>query len=215
MEGLIGKKQGMTQVFGENGQSIPVTVIEVGPCVVIQRKTREKDGYDAVQVGFASQKNHRCSRAALGRFQKAGATPLKHLHEFSVEEGDPLKEGESVTAAIFEGLTYVSVTGVSKGKGFQGVVRRHSMAGGPLTHGGHSKRRIGAIGQRSYPGRVAKDHHMPGHMGHVQVTQQNLRVVQVRKEDNLLLVRGAVPGPTGGIVIVKKALRQAAMEKAG
>jgi len=168
MQGLLGKKIGMTRVFASGGEQIPVTVLEVGPCVVVQRKTRARDGYEAFKVG------------------------------------------DIVSAAIFQPGTYVDVTAITKGRGFQGVVRRHGMGGGPMSHGGHSKRRVGSIGCRTFPGNVHKGKRMPGHMGHVQVTHQNLEVVQVRAGENLVLVKGAVPGPAGGVVVVSKALKRTA-----
>lgn len=208
MDGLIGRKQGMTQVYDADGRLVTVTVLEVGPCVVVQRKTVENDGYSAVQLGFGEQKEHRVGKCGMGRFKKAGTSACKALSEFPVAEGDEAKAGDRVSASVLDGVTHVDVTGMSKGKGFQGVVRRWRMAGGPSTHGHTSHRRIGAIGQRATPGRVAKGHRMPGHMGHVRVTKQNLKVVELRGEENLLLVRGAVPGPNGALVIVRKALKK-------
>lgn len=210
MQGLIGTKLGMTQVYDERGHHVPVTVIQVGPCVVVQRKTLQRDGYDAVQLGFGSQKESRLAKAAAGRFKKAQVSPARVLREFPVAADAALKAGETVTAALFEGVSHVDVSGVTKGQGFQGVVRRHRMGGGPQTHGHMSHRRIGAIGQRTWPARIMKNKRMPGHMGNVHVTTQNLRVVQVRAADHVILVEGAVPGPTGAFVIVKKALKKAA-----
>lgn len=207
--GLIGRKMGMTQVYDGAGRSVAVTVIEAGPCPVIQRKTKDRDGYDAVQLGFCDGKERNTAKPALARFKKAGVTPKRFLREFPGDDKTlALQAGEPVTVSIFGGVSHVDVTGVTKGRGFQGVVKRHRMAGGPATHGGHSKRRIGAIGQREYPARVHKGKRMPGHMGNVKVTQQNLRVVELRGEANLILVEGAVPGPTGGIVLVRKALKK-------
>jgi large subunit ribosomal protein L3 len=208
MQGLIGKKIGMTQVFDAEGRLTAVTVIEAGPCVVVQRKTRETDGYEAVQAGFGERKASRTGKAAAGHFRKAGVSSRAVLREFSQSEGEDAKVGDTVGVDMFEGVPFVDVTGTTKGRGFQGVVRRHGMAGGPMTHGGHSKRRIGAIGQRERPGKMPPGKRMPGHMGHVQVTQQNLRVVQVRKEENLLIVRGAVPGPNGSVLLVRKSLKR-------
>ncbi len=213
MQGILGKKVGMTQVFSDEGRQIPVTVIEVGPCVVVQRKTKDRDGYEALKVGFGGDKESRVSKPLLGQFKVAGVAPQRHLCEFSVESGDTLKAGDALTAAVLEGVGFVDVSGLTKGRGFQGVVRRHGMAGGPMTHGGHSKRRVGSIGCRSYPGRVHKGKRMPGHMGHVNITVQNLKVVQLRVADNLLLVGGAVPGPVGAIVMVRKALKKAGQAK--
>jgi len=210
MQGLIGRKLGMTQVYDGDGRRVAVTAIEVGPCSVVQCKTAERDGYQAVQLGFGEQKEHRVARPRLGRFRKIGAAPRRYLKEFALDNGEEPKAGDSVTVAdVFAGVTHVDVVGVTKGRGFQGAVKRHRMGGGRMTHGGHSKRRIGSIGQCSYPARVAKGKRMPGHMGQVRVTVQNLAVVQVRGEDNLLLVRGAVPGPAGAILEVRKALKKA------
>lgn len=210
MQGLLGKKIGMTRVFDGAGHQVPVTVIEAGPCVVLQRKTQEKDGYDSIQVGFGVQAESRVNKSLLGHFKSAGVAPVRYLKEFISETGDAFKPGESVTAKIFEGVGFVDIEGVTKGKGFQGVMRRHNMRGGPVTHGGHSKRRIGSIGCRELPGRVHKGKRMPGHMGNVWVTQQNLRVVQVRAEENLLLVEGSVPGANGSVVVVKRSLKKGA-----
>jgi large subunit ribosomal protein L3 len=213
MQGLIGKKLGMTQVFDADGRRVAVTVIEVGPCVVLQRKTRERDGYEAVQVGFGRAKASRTPKAAAARFEKAGCGPLRAVREFSPDGGEAAERGQTLTVSVFEGVPYVDVTGMTKGRGFQGVVKRHRMAGGPLTHGGHSKRRVGSIGQNAYPARVVKGKRMPGHMGNLRRTQQNLRVVEVRPGDNLLLVRGAVAGSNGSVVLVKRSLKKGAAEK--
>lgn len=209
MNGLIGKKVGMTQVWDAEGRRVAVTVLEVGPCPVVQVKTKEgKDGYDAVQVGFGPQKPQRLTKAVRTRFEKAGVAPCSELHEFDAE-GDAVKVGDTLGVDVFEGTALVDVTAITKGRGFAGVVKRWGMAGGPHGHGGHSKRRIGSIGERDLPGWIAKGKHMPGHMGAVKVTSRNLAVVQVRKDDNVLLVRGAVPGPAGAVVIVRKALKKA------
>jgi len=209
MQGLLGKKIGMTRVFDADGQQVPVTVLEVGPCVVVQCKNQDCDGYTAVQVGFAEQKESRVVKPLLGHFKKAACAPMRHLHEFEIESGEEVKVGDRLTAAMFEGEEFVDITGLTKGKGFQGVVRRHGMSGGPITHGGHSKRRVGSIGCRSYPGRVHKNKRMPGHQGNIRITQQSLKVVQVRGADNLLLVRGAVPGPKGAVVVIRRSIKKA------
>ena len=209
MQGLIGKKLGMTQVFDGDGHRVAVTVLEVGPCVVIQCKTGEKDGYAAAQLGFGEQKEQRVRKPLLGRYKKVGTTPCRHLKEFRLDGSEEVKEGDTVTASIFEGVSHVDVTGLTKGRGFQGGMKRYNMAGGRMTHGGHAKRKPGAIGQCAYPARVAKGKKMPGHMGNTSITIQNLAVVAIKGEDNLLLVRGAIPGPTGAIVEVRKALKKA------
>jgi large subunit ribosomal protein L3 len=209
MKGLIGRKMGMTQVSDGQGRLVAVTVIEAGPCAVIQRKTKASDGYDAVQLGFGDQKEQRVTKPAMARFKKVKAAPKRVLKEFRLDDGEEIKEGAEVTAAmVFEGTSHVDVTGLSKGRGFAGVVRRYRMAGGRMTHGGHSKRRIGSIGQCSYPARVVKGKRMPGHMGAKTVTTQNLEIVELRGDDNLLLIRGAVPGPTGSIVLVRKSIKK-------
>jgi large subunit ribosomal protein L3 len=210
MQGLIGRKLGMTQIFDKNGRLVPVTVLEAGPCVVVQRRTAARDGYEAVQLGFQDRKESRVSKPVAGHFKKAGVAIKRILHEFALEAGDELKAGDTVGVALFEGSTHVDVTGVTKGQGFQGVVKRHRMAGGPAAHGHTSHRRIGAIGQRATPGNIAKGHRMPGHMGNVKVTQQNLRIAELRSGENLLLVEGAVPGPVGAILTVRKAVKKPA-----
>ena len=209
MQGLIGKKKGMTQIWDEAGNRVAVTVIEVGPYPVVQVKTVEKDGYDAVQLGFGPQKASRMSKAEAARFEKAGlATPYRTLREFKADAGETVKPGDILDASVFDGVKFVDVIGTSKGRGFQGVVKRHGFAGGPLTHGGHTKRRPGSIGMRQDPGSIDKGHPMPGHMGARRVTTQNLALVSVRKEDNVLLVAGCVPGPNEGLVIVRKAVKK-------
>ena len=209
MDGLIGRKMGMTQVWDSQGRFTPVTVLEVGPCPVVQVKRQAREGYEAAQVGFLPQKPQRLTRALRARFEKAGVPPCRELREFPLGAGESVKVGDTLTVGLFEGVALVDVTSVSKGRGFAGPVRRFRMAGGPHGHGGHSKRRIGSVGERNLPGWIRKGKPMPGHMGAVRVTTRNLAVVQVRKEDNVLLVRGAVPGATGGLVIVRKALKKA------
>ena len=208
MEGLIGRKVGMTQVYDDKGHQIAVTVIEAGPCPVVQVKTPDTDGYRAAQLGFDEQKPSRLSKAQVKHFEKAGVTPCKVTKEFALDEGEEVKAGDAVTVSMFDGVKFVDVTGVTKGRGFAGVFRRYRIGGGPMTHGGHSKRRIGSIGARDLPGWVEKGKRMPGHMGAVNRKARNLAVVQVRGEDNLLLVAGAVPGPKGGVVIIRKALKK-------
>jgi len=208
MRGLIGKKLGMTSVFDGDGRQVAVTVVECGPCVVLQRKERDIDGYESVQLGYGDVKESRLSKPEMGFFKKLKLTQKKYRHEFALEAGDSLKVGDLVTVNLFDGIGYVDVSGVTKGKGFQGVFHRYHMKGGPMTHGGHSKRRVGSVGCRELPGRIHKGKRMPGHMGDVHVTQQNLKVVQVRPEDNIILVGGAVPGADGSIITVKKALKK-------
>ncbi len=208
MNGLIGKKLGMTQIYDADGRRVAVTVIAAGPCVVVQRKTTETDGYDAVQLGFDAQKEKRLSKSQAGAYKKAGVAAHRVMREFSCDANDEVAVGDTLTAAMFEGIGYVDVVGVTKGRGFQGVMKRHDMGGGRQTHGAHARRRPGSIGQCAYPGRVAKGQRMPGHMGNTRVTTQNLKLLDVRGDENLLLVQGAVPGPNGGLVLVKKALKK-------
>jgi len=210
MNALIGRKLGMTQVFDQTGAQVPVTVIQAGPCVVVQRKTLEKDGYEAVQIGYEEQKESRLTRPVAGHFRKGGITPRRVLREVRLEEGgSDTKVGDVFSAEIFEGAGFVDVIATTKGRGFQGVVRRHGMIGGRASHGSGNHRKPGSIGMREHPGRIFKNKRMPGHMGSTQVTTQNLELVQVRKDDNLLLVRGSVPGPKGGIILVRKSIKKA------
>lgn len=210
MRGIIGKKLGMTQIFDQEGRQVPVTAIQVGPCVVVQCKTTANDGYDAVQLGFEDRTVKNVTQPLRGHFKKAGTEPKRYLREMPLDEGETAKAGDVVTAAIFEGVLYVDVIGTTKGRGFQGNVKRHRMAGGPMAHGSMFHRRGGSIGQRTWPARVFKNKRMPGHMGHRRVTVQNVQVAQVRAEDHVILVRGAVMGPTGGLVLVRKSIKKAA-----
>ena len=204
MPGLIGKKIGMTSVFSADGKNIPCTVIEVGPCVVTQVKTVEKDGYKAYQLGFEEAKEKRTSQPMMGCFKKAGTTPKKHLAEFKFDEEYNL--GDTITVDLFEGAEFVDVVGTSKGKGFQGVVKRHGFGGvGQSTHGQDDRlRKPGSIGACSYPAKVFKGMRMGGQMGGDRVTTQNLKVLKVVPEHNLLIIKGSVPGCKGSIVIIEK-----------
>lgn len=209
MNAIIGRKVGMTQIFDESGNQVPVTVIEAGPCVVVQRKTEATDGYEAVQLGYLEQKPQRLSKAVRTRFEKAGVTARRILREFRCGADTALKTGDEVKADVFKDVAYVDITGISKGRGFQGVVKRYDFRGGRASHGGKSKLRSpGSIGMREWPGRVFKNKKMPGHMGNVTVTTQNIKVVQVREDDNVILVKGSVPGPNGGVVLVRKAIKK-------
>jgi large subunit ribosomal protein L3 len=201
---IIGRKVGMTQIFGEDGVRVPLTVIEAGPCHVTQVKTQEQDGYDAVQLGFGAIKTKGLSKPELGHLKKAGAPPVRHLHEFPAAdfEGD-LSIGDVVTVAPFEPGQMVRVTGTSKGKGYAGTIKRHNFKRGPKSHGSHNIRQPGSIGAAAYPARVFKGMRMSGHMGARTVTQRGLQIVDRDPERNLLLVRGAVPGGVNGIVIVR------------
>ncbi|MGD9696036.1 MAG: 50S ribosomal protein L3 [Thermoleophilia bacterium] len=204
MAAIIGRKVGMTQIFGEDGVRIPLTVIEAGPCPVTQVKTEETDGYSAVQLAFGAVKPKNISKPELGHLKKAGAAPLRHLHEFSPEElGADVAVGDVVTVEPFEPGQIVRVTGTSKGKGYAGTIKRHNFKRGPKSHGSHNIRQPGSIGAAAYPARVFKGLRMSGHMGDRQVTQRGLQVVDRDPQRNLLLVRGAVPGGINGIVIVR------------
>jgi large subunit ribosomal protein L3 len=206
--GILGKKVGMTQVFRPDGRVVPVTALKVGPCVVVQRKTLAKDGYDAVQLGLVEfVKPNRVKRPMAGHFKKADVEPARFLRELrlgsSNTEGD-LKTGDRVLAEEFKVAEKVDVIGNSKGRGFQGVVKRHGYSGGPATHGSMSHKVPGSIGQSSYPSRVFKGTRLPGRMGNSRVTARNLEIVEVNVDDNVILVKGAVPGPSGGYVIVRR-----------
>ena len=208
MKSLLGKKLGMTQIFDEEGKLMPVTVIEAGPCSVVQRKTVATDGYEAVQLGFGAQKPERVVKPLAGHFKKAGVGTMRELREIRVEAGDEAKAGDTVTAAVFEGVNFVDVLGVTKGKGFQGVVKRHNFGGGRATHGSHFHRTTGSIGMKEKPARVFKGKKMAGQMGSTDVTVQSLKVVQVRAAENLILVKGAVPGANGTTLVVREALKR-------
>ena len=208
MRGILGKKLGMTQIFADDGQAHPVTVIQAGPCLVVQRKTADKDGYEAVQVGLVEERPaRRVTKAQLGHFEKAAVAPMRRLVEFDVESGDEYKAGDQVKVDIFAVDDYVDVVGTSKGKGFQGVIRRHGFGGGRATHGSMFHRAPGSIGQASDPSRVFPGTRLPGQTGNVRVTKKNLLVVKVDEEKNLLYLKGAVPGPRNGYVEVKRAKR--------
>jgi large subunit ribosomal protein L3 len=203
---IIGRKLGMTQLFTEDGTRVPVTVIEAGPCPVTQVKTGDTDGYEAVQLAYGAIKPKRLTKPQLGHLQKASAPPLRHLVEFSPDEvGEGLAVGDTVTVESFEAGQAVKVTGVSQGKGYAGTIKRHNFKRGPVTHGSHNVRQPGSIGAAAYPARVFKGQRMSGRMGGETVTQLGLTVVESRPEQNLLLVKGAVPGARNGMVIVRPA----------
>jgi len=208
MKSLIGKKLGMTQIFDDEGRRVPVTVIEAGPCRVIQRKTTETDGYEAIQLGFGAQKESRMTKPLVGQFKKAGVETMRELREVRVDAADETKAGDTLTAAVFEDINFVDVSGTTKGKGFQGVVKRHGFSGGRASHGSHMHRRTGSIGMCTFPGRVFKGKKMPGHMGSVNVTTQSMRVVEVRADENLILLKGAVPGANGSTLVLREALKK-------
>ena len=206
LSGIIGKKVGMTQRFAQDGTVLPVTVLLAGPCVVVQRKTRERDGYEAVQLGLVEAgKSIRATKPMEGHFKKAGAAPTRVLREFRLAATGDLKVGDSVKVTVFQVNDRVKVSGISKGKGFAGVVKRHHFRGGAATHGSMFHRAPGSIGASSYPSRVLPGMRAAGHMGQDRVTVRNLQVVEIREEDNLLLVLGAVPGANGTYLSIVKA----------
>jgi large subunit ribosomal protein L3 len=205
MLGLLGKKLGQTSVYDANGVLQPVTVVLAGPNRVIQTKTQESDGYNAVQLGFDDQKEQRLTKALVGHFKKFGATPTKRVKEFR-DFTLPVKPGDVVGATVFAVGDFVDAIGVTKGRGFEGVMKRHNFGGGDASHGAKGwRRRSGAIGQRLFPGTVMRGMRMPGHMGQIQRTVQNLQIIQVREAENLLLIKGAIPGANNDYVIIREA----------
>ena len=209
MTGLIGKKIGMSQLFDDTGNVIPVTVVETGPCVVVQKKDEAKDGYNALQLGFGTQKNQRVNRPLRGHMAKAEKGSFRVLREFRVDDVSGYEVGQELTVTdLVQAGDLVDVTGTSKGRGFAGVMKRWDFRGFSRTHGTHEYfRHGGSIGNRSYPGKVFKGKRMAGHWGNERVSIQNLRVVEVRPEENLLLVKGAIPGSNGGLVLVRRAVK--------
>ena len=204
---ILGTKVGMTQIFGENGELIPVTVVLAGPCTVVQKKTAETDGYEAVQVGFGEVKEKNLNKPMKGHFAKADVTNKKYLREFRLEDCSALNVGDEIKADIFEAGEKIDVTGISKGKGFAGPMKRWGLHRGPMAHGSGYHRGSGSMGACSNPGRVMKGKKLPGHMGVVRVTVQNLEVVKVDAENNLILLRGAVPGNKGGLVTIRNSVK--------
>ncbi len=203
VNGLMGKKLGMIQVFDESRSLVPVTVVEVGPCGVVQIKEKNHDGYGAIQIGFQEVPERKMTKPQVGHLKKAGERRWRNLREFRSTGNAEL--GALITVDLFAKGDQVNVQGVSKGKGFQGVMKRHNYAGGPATHGSMFHRAPGAIGQCSYPSRVFKNKALPGQMGSKRITVKGLRIFDVRSEENILLVSGSIPGPVGGMVIVRKA----------
>lgn len=207
-KGILGKKLGMTQVFAEDGTVIPVTVVEAGPCVVTQIKTEEKDGYNAVQLGFEDIREKLVNKPLKGHFDKAGVPYKRYLREFKFENVDEYKVGDEIKVDIFNVGDKVDVVGRSKGKGFAGAIKRWNFSRGPMSHGSHFHRAPGSMGATSSPGRVFKTKKLPGRMGNKRVTVQNLEVVKVDAERNLMLIKGAVPGPKGSLLIIKESVKQ-------
>ncbi|MGI6317491.1 MAG: 50S ribosomal protein L3 [Dethiobacteria bacterium] len=203
---ILAKKIGMTQIFDEEGRAIPVTVLEAGPCFIVAKKNLEKDGYVAVQLGFKPAKKGRLNKPQLGHFSKAGVTPLKYLREMRLEDADKYEIGQEIKADIFEAGEFVDVTGISKGKGFAGSIKRHGQSRGAMTHGSHYHRGPGSMGAVD-AARVFKGKPLPGRMGGEKVTSQKLKVVKVDADKNLLLIKGAVPGPRNGLLLVKNSVK--------
>ncbi len=203
--GLLGKKIGMTQVYAADGQRIPVTVIEAGPCVVLQKKTQATDGYEAVQVGYQPKSAQRVNKPEMGHFKKAGKGAFTAVREFKA--AGECAVGDEITCEMFKPGDFIDVAGISKGRGFQGVIKRWGFSGGRASHGSMFKRRTGSIGMSAWPSHVIKGKKMPGQLGNVRVTTQNLIVVDVRPQQNLILVRGAVPGAKNGLVEIRKGVK--------
>ncbi len=214
MVGLLGKKIGMTQAFGTDGEVIPLTVIEAGPCAVLQVKSAERDGYFAIQLGFGEKKESRVGKPDLGHFKKAGVSPKRFVREFRVTRGETEKDdkeyklGREILVDVFQQGDFVDISGISVGKGFQGGMKRWHWSGGPKTHGSMTHRRPGSIGASADPSRVFKGQHLPGRMGGKKITVQNLEVARVDKENSLLLIKGAVPGHKNGYLVIKKAIKK-------
>ena len=204
---IIAKKVGMTQIFTEIGTLIPVTVLEAGPCVVVQKKTMENDGYEAIQVGYTDAKPKHVTKPMKGHFDKAGVTAKKYVREFRLEDISSYEVGAEIKADVFAAGDRVDVSGVSKGKGFQSTIKRYNAQRGPMGHGSKSHRVVGSMSSGTTPGRVKKNKKMPGHMGHVNVTIQNIEVVRADAEKNLILVKGAVPGPKGAVLVIKDSVK--------
>lgn len=204
---IMAKKVGMTQVFSENGTLIPVTVLEAGPCVVVQKKTVENDGYAAIQVGYTDKKVKAVTKPEKGHFDKANVAPKKYLKEFRLENADTFEVGAEIKADIFAAGDKIDISGVTKGKGYQSTIKRYNHHRGPMGHGSKSHRVVGSMGAATTPGSVKKGKKMPGHMGATTVTIQNLEVVRTDVEKNMILVKGAVPGPKGAILVLKDSVK--------
>ncbi len=208
MKFVLGRKVGMTQIFSEEGEVTPVTVIEIGKNQVAQIKTTEKEGYEAVQIGFDEKKESRTVKPEKGHFDKAGITPKKFLREFRVEKSEEFSLGQEIKATVFEAGDKVDIIGTSKGKGFQGNIKRHNQSRGPETHGSRYHRRPGSMGASADPARVFKGKNLPGHMGNERVTVRNLEIVKVLEDKNVILIKGAVPGPKKGLITIQETIKQ-------
>jgi large subunit ribosomal protein L3 len=204
---IIAKKIGMTQIFDERANLIPVTVMEAGPCVVVQKKTTDNDGYEAIQIGFGDVKERRVIKPTAGHYKKAGVAPKKHLKEFRLADISSYEVGAEIKADIFAAGDRVDVTGTSKGKGYQGAIKKYGQSRGPMAHGSKSHRVAGSMGAATSPGRVMKGKGLPSHMGCVQITVQNLEIARVDVDKNLILIKGAVPGPKGTIIAIKDSVK--------
>lgn len=206
--GLLAKKLGMTQLFNEHGRAVAVTVLQAGPCTVTQVKEPKTDGYRSIQIGFESIKDSKLTKAVQGHLKKSGTGPFRYLREFRTLDGESYTAGQQLTVELFKEGELVDVTGTSIGKGFQGGMKRWHWKGGPRTHGSTSHRRPGSIGSTTFPGRVIKGHHLPGHMGFDRVTVQNLRIIKIDPQANLLVIQGAVPGPERQLLMVRKSAKK-------
>ncbi|GKX68817.1 50S ribosomal protein L3 [Inconstantimicrobium mannanitabidum] len=204
---ILGKKIGMTQIFNENGKVVPVTVVEAGPCVVVQKKTTEKDGYSAIQVGFGDVREKLVNKPRKGHFAKAGVSLRRHLKEFRLDNAAEYEVGQEIKADVFTAGDKIDVSGVSKGKGFQGTIKRWNAQRGPMSHGSKFHRAVGSMGASSDPSRTFKNKRMPGHMGAENTTVLNLEVVKVMADKNLILIKGGIPGPNKGIVVIRNTVR--------
>lgn len=208
MIGIIGKKLGMTTIFDETGNAVAVTVVEAGPCTIMQIRDNDKDGYSAIQLGYGSVKEKHLKKPQIGQFKKANMEPKKYLKEFRTDNISPYSIGQEVKVDIFQTGDFIDVSSLSKGRGFAGVMKRHNYDGGPMSHGSNFRRRAGSIGSNSYPARVWKGKGMPGHMGDTFTTIQNLKVIEIRPEDNLIMVKGAIPGAINGIVKITASVKK-------
>jgi large subunit ribosomal protein L3 len=204
---ILGKKLGMTQIFADDGTAVPVTVVEAGPCIVVQKKTVEIDGYDAVQVGFGAVKESQVNKPTKGHFEKSSVEPAKHLRELQLDDISGMEPGSVIKADVFQKGDIVDISGTSKGKGFAGAIKRHNQHRGPMSHGSGYHRGVGSMSAHSDPSRVFKGKKLPGHMGSERVTIQNLEIVRVDVERNVLLVRGAVPGSKGTLLLIRDAVK--------
>ena len=208
MKGIIGRKLGMTTIYDDNGTAIVVTVVEAGPCTVTEIKNLERDGYSALQLGYGFVNEKHLKKPQIGKFKKTNIEPKKYLREFRIEDISNYTLGQELKADVFEKGDYIDVSALSKGKGFSGVMKRHNYHGGPMSHGSNFRRRAGSIGSNTYPARVWKGKGMPGHMGDSKVTIQSLRVIEIRSEDNLIMISGAIPGAVNGIVKLTVAMKK-------